>query len=58
MIHTLTGLDVTLLGIEGNTTLVGSGEQYEVPGSGGVTVWSRAREARVARGSRPVWEWV
>ena len=38
---TLTGKDTILLGIEGNTSLVGSGKQYEVLGSGGVNVWSR-----------------
>ena len=51
----LAGKTITLLGIEGNTALVGSGEQYEVLGSGGVTVWSRTSKTRYTRGPLPYW---
>ena len=54
-LRTLTGKDTTLLGIEGNTALVGSGKQYEVVGSGGVTVWSRNSKTRYTRGPLPYW---
>ena len=50
-----TGKDTTLLGIEGNTALVGSGKQYEVLGNGGVTVWSRNSKTRYTRGPLPYW---
>jgi cyanophycinase len=52
----LTGKDATLIGIEGNTALVGSGQQFEVLGSGGVTVWTRAGKTRYTRGPLPFWE--
>jgi cyanophycinase len=51
----LTGKDTTLIGIAGNTALVGSGEQFEVLGSGGVTVWTRASKTRYTRGPLPYW---
>jgi cyanophycinase len=51
----LTGKDTTLLGIEANTALVGSGERFEVLGSGGVTVWTRASKTRTTRGPLPYW---
>ncbi len=51
----LMGKSTTLLGIEGNTALVGNGEQYEVLGSGGVTVWTRAGKTRYTRGLLPYW---
>ena len=54
-LRALTGKDTILLGIEGNTALVGSGKQYEVVGSGGVTVWSRASKTRYTRGPLPYW---
>jgi hypothetical protein len=44
-----------LLGIEGNTALAGSEGQFEVLGSGGVTLWSRAGKTRYTRGPLPYW---
>ena len=55
-LRALTGKATILLGIEGNTALVGSGKQYEVLGSGGVTVWTRASRTRYTRGPLPYWE--
>ena len=45
--------NLTLLGIEGNTALLKSGEQYEVIGSGGVTLWSRTDKTRYTHGPLP-----
>lgn len=53
-IHMSTESDLTVLGIEGNTALVQSGEQYEVLGSGGVTVWNEAGKIRYTRGMLPM----
>ena len=47
--------DLSVLGIEGNTALVQSGEQFEVLGAGGVTVWNRAGKVRYLRGPLPDW---
>ena len=52
-VKTLVGSNLTVLGIEGNTVLVCSGEQYEVLGSGGVVVWNRAGKIRYTEGSLP-----
>ena len=52
-IRALAGKDLTVLGIEGNTTLVYSGEQYDVLGSGGVIVWNRTGKTRYTRGPLP-----
>jgi len=46
----LTGHDLTLLGVEGNTALVHSNGQYEVVGSGGVTVWNKVSKTRHTHG--------
>ena len=54
-LRALTGKDTTLLGIEGNTALVSDGEQFEVLGSGGVTVWTRKSKTRHIRGPLPYW---
>jgi hypothetical protein len=54
-LRALTGEDTILLGIEGNTALVGSGKRYEVLGNGGVTVWSRTSKTRHTRGLLPFW---
>jgi cyanophycinase len=51
----LTGRSITLLGIEGNSALVGSGKQLEVLGSGGVTVWNGSGKTRYTRGPLPYW---
>jgi cyanophycinase len=45
---------LTLLGVEGYTALVKDGDQYEVLGRGGVTVWNRNGKVRYTRGMLPV----
>lgn len=45
--------DMTVVGVEGSTALVKTGEQYEVLGSGGVTVWDRRRQTRFTQGTIP-----
>lgn len=47
----LTNGNLTLLGIEGNTALVKNGDQYEVLGSGGVTVWNHSGKKRITEGA-------
>jgi cyanophycinase len=51
----LIGPKLTLLGIEGNTALVRSGEGYEVLGAGGVTIWNREGKTRYTQGPLPAW---
>ena len=41
-----------LLGIEGNTALVGSDNAYQVVGSGGVVVWSQREKQRYTHGEQ------
>ena len=53
-LRALTGKDTVLLGIEGNTALVGSGKQYEVVGSGGIHVWNKRGKTRYPCGPLPV----
>ena len=52
-IHLVAGKDLTVLGIDGNTALVRNGEDYEVLGHGGVTVWNRTGKVRYTRGPLP-----
>ena len=52
-VQTLAGRNLTVLGIEGNTALVCSGEHYEVLGSGGVVVQNRAGKTRHTSGLLP-----
>lgn len=52
-VQTLAGRNLTVLGIEGNTALVCSGEHYEVLGSGGVVVQNRAGKTRYTSGLLP-----
>lgn len=52
-VRLLAGRDLTVLGIEGNTTLVQSEDEYEVVGSGGVIVWNEASKTRYTRGPLP-----
>ena len=60
-IRLLTGRAITLLGIEGNTALIQNQEEgspepeYEVLGSGGVTVWNQAGKIRYTSGRVPRW---
>jgi cyanophycinase len=49
-VHLLTGNNLTILGIECNTALVQCGEQYDVMGSGGITVWNRLGKIRYTQG--------
>lgn len=51
----IAGKDLTILGIEGNTALVQTGNGYEVLGSGGVTVWNQAGQTRYTAGPLPAW---
>ena len=51
----IAGKDLTILGIEGNTALVQTGDGYEVLGSGGVTVWNQAGQTRFTAGPLPFW---
>jgi cyanophycinase len=52
-VRLLTGNNLTILGIEGNTALVQCGEQYDVVGSGGITVWNRLGKIRYTPGPLP-----
>jgi cyanophycinase len=52
-VRLLTSNSLTMIGIEGNTALVTCGEQYEVAGSGGITVWNRLGKTRYTRGPLP-----
>jgi len=45
----------TLLGIEGNTALVGGDEGYQVIGSGGVVVWNQREKRRYTHGQPVGW---
>ena len=51
----IAGKDMTILGIEGNTALIQTGERYEVLGSGGLTVWNGAGKTRYTAGPLPSW---
>ncbi len=44
-----------LLGIEGNTALVGSDNAYQVVGSGGVVVWNQREKWRYTHGEQVTW---
>jgi cyanophycinase len=46
----LTSRKMTLVGIEGNTALVGDDGHYQVIGSGGVLVWLRQAKSRYTHG--------
>jgi cyanophycinase len=47
--------EYTLLGIEGNTALVGDNEGYQVVGSGGVVVWNQRVKTRYTQGQSVSW---
>jgi cyanophycinase-like exopeptidase len=47
--------ELTLLGIEGNTALVGSDNAYQVVGSGGVVVWNQREKRRYTHGEQVTW---
>jgi len=46
----------TLLGIEGNTALVGMDGCYQVIGKGGVLVWNQHKKSRFTHGQTIVWD--
>jgi cyanophycinase-like exopeptidase len=52
-VRLLTGNNLTMLGIDGNTALVQCGEHYDVVGSGGITVWNRLGKTRYTQGPLP-----
>jgi len=52
-VRLITGQNMTLVGIEGNTALVENGGHFEVIGSGGVTVWTRTNKTRYTSGILP-----
>lgn len=52
-IRLLAGRKLTLVGIEGNTCLVQDGDQYQVLGAGGVTVWNPTGKTRYTAGPLP-----
>ena len=54
-LHLVAGKDLTILGIDGSTALVQTGEQYEVLGRGGVTVWNRTGKIRHTAGPLSSW---
>jgi cyanophycinase len=45
----------SLLGIEGNTALVGEIDEYQVVGSGGVVVWNQQERRRYTQGEQVRW---
>ncbi len=54
-LHLLVRDHETLLGIEGNTALVGENEDYQVVGSGGVVVWNEREKRRYTQGQQVKW---
>ncbi len=59
MIHTLhlmIGDGQTLLGIDGNTALVGENDDWQVVGSGGVLVWNQREKRRYIDGEQVRWK--
>lgn len=47
------GKKLTLVGIDGNTALVRCGDEYEVIGTGGVTIWNQQGKKRYTQGLLP-----
>ena len=54
-VHFFAARDKTVVGIEGNTALVIDGEQREVLGSGGVTIWNHHERMRYTAGQHMIW---
>lgn len=54
----VTGRSLTILGIEGYTALIRQDDQYEVLGSGGVTVINHGGKKRYTQGPLPAWNHV
>lgn len=58
LIHSLRLLvrgEHTLLGIDGNTALVGNDGEFQVRGSGGVMVWNKQGKKRFTEGEQVSW---
>ena len=53
IIHLLTGTELTLFGVDGYTALVTDGQQFDVLGTGGVTVWHHRQHQRYTPGLIP-----
>ncbi len=54
-IRLVTGQGLILIGVDGNTALVQTEQQFQVLGKGGVTVWEKSGKNRYAHGARPQW---
>ena len=50
------GESYTLLGVDGYTALVISGDERRVVGKGGVTVWNKQGKRRYLEGEAATWE--
>ena len=55
-LHMLVRDQQTLLGIEGNTALVGEDDDWQVTGSGGVVVWNQGEKRRYTEGEQVKWK--
>jgi cyanophycinase len=55
-LHILVKDERTLLGIEGNTALVGEDDDWQVTGSGGVVVWNQKEKRRYTEGEQVRWK--
>lgn len=55
LLHIFVRGELTLLGIEGNTALVGGEDGYQVVGRGGVMVWNHKVKRRYTQGERVSW---
>jgi cyanophycinase-like exopeptidase len=54
-VHLMAGKELAILGIDGYTALVKTGDDYAVLGSGGVTIWNRHGKTRHTAGALPSW---
>jgi cyanophycinase len=52
-IRLFTGKGLTIVGVDGYTCLLKTGNRYEVLGIGGVTVWNKSRKTVFQQGSDP-----
>lgn len=55
LLHIFVRGELTLLGIEGNTALVGGEDGYQVVGLGGVMVWNHKVKRRYTQGEQVSW---
>jgi cyanophycinase len=54
-LHMMVHDEQTLLGIEGNTALVGEVDDWQVVGIGGVVVWNKKEKRRFTNGEKVRW---